>query len=42
LEHDDEFDLAGLEPSSDLHHFTEARMEPVVDAGLGQLFVGSF
>jgi hypothetical protein len=41
LEHDDELDAAGFEPSSDLHHFAEARMEPVADAGFSQLFVGT-
>jgi hypothetical protein len=41
LEQDDELDAPGLEPSFDLHHFAEARMEPVVDAGLGRLFVGT-
>jgi hypothetical protein len=40
LEHDYELDAAGFEPSSDLHHFAEARMEPVADAGFGRLFVG--
>jgi hypothetical protein len=28
LEHDDELDASGAEPSPDLHHFAEARMEP--------------
>jgi hypothetical protein len=41
LEHDDELDAAGLEPSSDLHHFAEARMEPVADPSLSRLFVGT-
>jgi hypothetical protein len=41
LEHDDELDAAGFEPSSDLHHFAEARMEPVADAGFSRLFVGT-
>jgi hypothetical protein len=41
LEHDDELDAAGVEPSPDLHHFAEAWMEPVADTGLGRLFVGT-
>jgi hypothetical protein len=41
LEHDDELDAAGFEPSSDLHHFAEARMEPVADTGFSWLFVGT-
>jgi hypothetical protein len=41
LEHDDELDAGGFEPSPDLHHFAEARMEPVADAGFGRLFVGT-
>jgi hypothetical protein len=41
LEHDYELDAAGFEPSSDLHHFAEARMEPVADAGFSRLFVGT-
>jgi len=41
LEHDDELDASGAEPSPDLHHFAEARMEPVADTGLSQLFVGT-
>jgi hypothetical protein len=41
LEYDDELDAAGFEPSSDLHHFAEARMEPVADASFGRLFVGT-
>jgi len=40
LEHDDVLNAAGFEPSSDLHHFAEARMEPVADAGISRLFVG--
>jgi hypothetical protein len=41
LEHDDELDAAAFEPPSDLHHFAEARMEPVADAGISRLFVGT-
>jgi hypothetical protein len=41
LEHNDELDAAPFEPSPDLHHFAEARMEPVADAGLSRLFVGT-
>jgi len=41
LEQDDKLDAAALEPSPDLHHFAEARMEPVADAGLSRLFVGT-
>jgi len=41
LEHDDELEAAGFEPSSDLHHFAEARMEPVADAGFSRPFVGT-
>jgi hypothetical protein len=41
LEHDDELAAAGFEPSSDLHHFAKARMEPVADAGFSRLFVGT-
>jgi len=41
LEHDDELDAAAFEPPPDLHHFAEARMEPVADAGLSRLFVGT-
>jgi hypothetical protein len=41
LEHDDELDAAGFEPSPDLHHFAKARMEPVADAGFSRLFVGT-
>jgi len=41
LEHDDKLDAAGFEPSSDLHHFATARMEPVADAGFSPLFVGT-
>jgi hypothetical protein len=41
LEHDDELDAAGFEPSSDLHHFAKARMETVADAGFSRLFVGT-
>jgi len=41
LEHDDELDAAGFEPSSDLHHLAETRMEPVADAGFSRLFVGT-
>jgi hypothetical protein len=41
LEHNDELDAAPFEPSPDLHHFAEARMEPVADADLSQLFVGT-
>jgi hypothetical protein len=39
LEHDDELDAAAFEASSDLHHFAEARMEPVADMGFSRLFV---
>ena len=41
LEHDDELHAAGFEPSSGLHHFAEARMEPVADAGISRPFVGT-
>jgi hypothetical protein len=41
LEHDNELDAAPFEPPSDLHQFTEARMEPVADPGLSRLFVGT-
>jgi hypothetical protein len=41
LEHDDELEAAGFEPSFDLHHFAEARMEPVADTGFSRLFVGT-
>jgi hypothetical protein len=41
LEHDDELDAAGFEPPSDLHHFAEARVEPVADTGLSPLFAGT-
>jgi hypothetical protein len=41
LEHDDELDAADVEPSPDLNHFAEARMEPVADTGLSRLFVGT-
>lgn len=41
LEHDDELDAAGIEPSSDLHHFAEARMERVADTSFSRLFVGT-
>ena len=41
LEHDDKLDAAGAETASDLHHFAVARMEPVADTGLSQLFVGT-
>jgi hypothetical protein len=41
LEHDDELDAAAFKPSSDLHHFAEARMEPVTDTGFSRLFVGT-
>jgi len=41
LEHDDELDAASVEPSPDLHHFAEARMEPVADTGFSRLFVGT-
>jgi len=41
LEQDDELDAAPFKPSPDLHHFAEARMEPVPDPGLSRLFVGS-
>jgi len=41
LEHDDEPDAAGFEPSSDLHHFAEARVEPVADTSFSRLFVGT-
>jgi len=41
LEHDDQLDAAGFEPSSDLHHFAKARMEPVADAGFSPLLLGS-
>ena len=34
-------EAAGFEPSFDLHHFAEARMEPVADTGLSRLFVGT-
>jgi len=40
LEHDDQLDAAGFEPSSDLHHFAKARMEPVADTSFSRLFVG--
>jgi len=41
LEHDDKRDAAGFEPSSDLHDFAEAWMEPVADASISRLFVGT-
>jgi hypothetical protein len=41
LEHDDKLDTADFEPSPDLHHFAEARMEPVADMRLSRLFVGT-
>jgi hypothetical protein len=41
LEDDDELDAAGFEPSSDLHHFAEARMKPVADTGFSPLFAGT-
>jgi hypothetical protein len=41
LEHNDELDAASFEPSSDLHHFAEARMEPVADTSFSRLFVGT-
>jgi hypothetical protein len=41
LEHDDELDAAAFEPSSDLHHFAEARMERVADTSFSRLFVGT-
>jgi hypothetical protein len=41
LQQDDELDAAGLKPSSNLHHFAEARMEPVADASFSRLFVGT-
>jgi hypothetical protein len=41
LEHDDQLEAAGFEPSPDLHHFAEARMEPIADARFSRLFVGT-
>jgi hypothetical protein len=41
LEQNDEVDAAPFEPSPDLHHLAEARMESVADASLSRLFVGS-
>jgi hypothetical protein len=41
LEQDDEFAAAAFEPSSDLHQFAKARMEPVGDTSFFWLFVGS-
>ena len=39
LKNDDELDAAALEPSPDLHHFAEARVEPVADTSFSRLFV---
>jgi hypothetical protein len=41
LDNDDELDAAGFEPPLDLHHFAEARVEPVADTGLSHLFAGT-
>jgi hypothetical protein len=41
LKNDDEPDAAAFEPSPDLHHFAEARVEPVADKSFGRLFVGT-
>jgi hypothetical protein len=41
LKNDDELDAAAFEPSPDLHHFAEARVEPVADTGFSRLFVGT-
>jgi len=41
LEQNDELNAAPFEPSPNLHHFAEARMEPVAYASLSRLFVGS-
>ena len=41
LKNDDELDATGFAPSPDLHHFAEARMEPVAETGFSRLFVGT-
>jgi len=41
LKNDHALDAAAFEPSPDLHHFAEARVESVADAGFGRLFVGT-
>jgi hypothetical protein len=41
LQQDDELDAARFKPSSDLHDFAEARMEPIADASFSRLFVGT-
>jgi len=41
LEQNDELDAAAFEPTSDLHHFAEARMISVGDPAFSWLFVGS-
>jgi len=41
LKNDDEPDAAAFEPSPDLHHFAEARVEPVADTSFSRLFVGT-
>ena len=41
LKNDYELDAAPFEPSPDLHHFAEARVEPVADTDLSHLFAGT-